>query len=45
MTRMLYFIIMVSFLDTFIQLPIITPYALQLGASNILAGGIVAIYP
>jgi MFS transporter, DHA1 family, multidrug resistance protein len=44
MTRMLYFIIMVSFLDTFIQLPIITPYALQLGASNILAGGIVAIY-
>ncbi|QUW21934.1 MFS transporter [Sporosarcina sp. Marseille-Q4063] len=44
MTRMLYFIIMVSFLDTFIQLPIITPYALQLGASNLLAGGIVAIY-
>jgi len=44
MTKMLYFIIMVSFLDTFIQLPIITPYALELGASNLLAGGIVAIY-
>lgn len=44
MTRMLYLIIMISFLDTFIQLPIITPYAMSLGASNILAGGIVAIY-
>lgn len=44
MTRMLYLIIMISFLDTFIQLPIITPYALDLGASHLLAGGIVAIY-
>lgn len=44
MTRMLYLIITISFLDTFIQLPIITPYALSLGASNVLAGGIVAIY-
>lgn len=44
MTRMLYLIIMISFLDTFIQLPIITPYALDLGASNVLTGGIVAIY-
>lgn len=44
MTKMLYFIIMVSFLDTFIQLPIITPYALGLGASPFFAGGIVAIY-
>ncbi|MBM7600845.1 MFS family permease [Virgibacillus halotolerans] len=44
MTKMLYFIIIVSFLDTFIQLPIITPYALELGSSHILAGGIVAIY-
>lgn len=35
---------MISFLDTFIQLPIITPYALDLGASNVLTGGIVAIY-
>lgn len=44
MTRMLYLIITISFLDTFIQLPIITPYALGLGASNVLAGSIVAIY-
>src|SRR5690625_2093221 len=44
MTRILYFIIIVSFLDTFIQLPIITPYALDLGASHLLTGGIVAIY-
>src|SRR5699024_1733491 len=34
----------ISFLDTFIQLPIITPYAKELVASNVLAGGIVAIY-
>lgn len=44
MTRILYFIIIVSFLDTFIQLPIITPYALDLGASHLLTGGIVAVY-
>ena len=44
MTRILYFIIIVSFLDTFIQLPIITPYAMDLGASHVLAGGIVAVY-
>lgn len=44
MTRMLYFIITVSFLDTFIQLPIITPYALGLGASHLFAGSIVAVY-
>src|SRR5690625_5031634 len=41
---MLYIIIMVSFLDTFIQLPIITPYSLDLGASHLLTGAIVAIY-
>ncbi len=44
MTRLLYFIIVVSFLDTFIQLPIITPYALDLGASHLLTGAIVAVY-
>lgn len=44
MTRILYIIIIVSFLDTFIQLPIITPYSLELGASHVLTGGIVAIY-
>lgn len=44
MTKMLYFIIVVAFLDTFIQLPIITPYALQLGSSYTLAGAVVAVY-
>lgn len=44
MTSFLYFIVIVAFLDTFIQLPIITPYALDLGASLTLTGGIVAVY-
>lgn len=44
MTKILFFLIIVSFLDTFIQLPIITPYALDLGASHLLAGAIVAVY-
>lgn len=44
MSRMLYFIIIISFLDTFIQLPIITPYAIELGASHLLTGAIVAVY-
>ena len=44
MSKKLYFIIVVAFLDTFIQLPIITPYALQLGSSYTLAGAIVAVY-
>ena len=44
MTRLMYIVIVVAFLDTFIQLPIITPYSLELGASYTLAGAIVAIY-
>jgi len=40
----MYIIIIVAFLDTFIQLPIITPYSLELGASYALAGAIVAVY-
>jgi len=44
MTRILYIIIIVSFLDTFIQLPIITPYAIDLGATHTLTGAIVAVY-
>lgn len=44
MTRFMYIIIVVAFLDTFIQLPIITPYSLQLGASYALTGVIVAVY-
>src|SRR5699024_1558245 len=44
MNRLLYIIIVVAFLDTFIQLPIITPYSLELGASYAMTGAIVAIY-
>ncbi|WP_416150633.1 MFS transporter [Salipaludibacillus sp. HK11] len=44
MTKLLYLIIIVAFLDTFIQLPIITPYAQELGASHMLTGSIIAIY-
>src|SRR5699024_5582359 len=44
MTRMLYLIIVVAFLDTFIQLPIITPYSQELGASYALTGAIVEVY-
>ncbi|GAA0456721.1 MFS transporter [Alkalibacillus silvisoli] len=44
MVKYIYFIVVVAFLDTFIQLPIITPYALSLGASEVLTGFIVAIY-
>lgn len=44
MTRIMYVIIVVAFLDTFIQLPIITPYSLSLGASYLLTGAIVAVY-
>jgi len=40
----MYIIIVVAFLDTFIQLPIITPYSLELGASYFLTGAIVAVY-
>lgn len=40
----MYIIIVVAFLDTFIQLPVITPYSLELGASYLLTGAIVAIY-
>lgn len=44
MVRIMYIIIIVAFLDTFIQLPIITPYSLELGASYTLTGAIVAVY-
>lgn len=44
MTAVLYLMIMVAFLDTFVQLPIITPYAVSLGATNLMTGAIIAIY-
>src|SRR5690625_723427 len=44
MSRLLYIVVIVAYLYTFIQLPIITPFSLQLGASYILAGAIVAVY-
>ncbi|MDQ0158776.1 MFS transporter [Alkalibacillus salilacus] len=42
--RFLYVVVVIAFIDTFIQLPIMTPYALSLGASETLAGIIVAMY-
>lgn len=44
MHKFLYIIIVICFLDLFIQLPIITPFALSLGASEYTAGIIVAVY-
>lgn len=44
MTKILYFIIIVTFMDTFVQLPIISPFAVELGASELMAGLIVGIY-
>lgn len=44
MNLFLYYIVIVAFLDTFVQLPIITPYARELGASFALTGAIVAVY-
>lgn len=44
MKRLIYLFIVIAFLDTFVQLPIITPFALSLGANYAFAGAIVAIY-
>ncbi|WP_017547801.1 MFS transporter [Salinicoccus carnicancri] len=44
MHKFLYIIIVICFLDLFIQLPIITPFAISLGASEYTAGIIVAVY-
>lgn len=44
LAKLMYALIVVAFLDTFIQLPIITPYSLELGASYQLTGAIVAVY-
>lgn len=44
MNRLIYVVIVVVFLDLFIQLPIITPFSMSLGASEYVAGFIVAIY-
>lgn len=40
----LYLVIVICFLDLFIQLPIITPFALELGASEFTADIVVAMY-
>ncbi|MFN7252751.1 MAG: MFS transporter [Anaerobacillus sp.] len=44
MVYFLYIIIVIAFLDTFSQLPIIAPFAQSLGASSLLIGVIVGIY-
>ena len=44
MNRLIYVVIVVVFLDLFIQLPIITPFSMSLGATEYAAGFIVAVY-
>src|SRR5699024_575542 len=44
LNKLLYFIIIVAFLDTFVQLPIITTFSLELGAYYALTGANVAVY-
>ena len=44
MNKFLYIVIVICFLDLFVQLPIITPFAMSLGASEYTAGVIVAMY-
>lgn len=44
MNRLIYVVIVVVFLDLFIQLPIITPFSMSLGATEYVAGFIVAVY-
>lgn len=40
----IYFVVIIAFLDTFSQLPIMTPFANSLGATPLLAGTIVGMY-
>lgn len=41
---MLYVLIVVAFLDTFVQLPVMSPFASQLGAGPVMIGFIVGMY-
>ncbi len=44
MNKLLFVVIFICFLDLFIELPIITPFALSLGATEYIAGVVVATY-
>lgn len=44
MKLLLYVVIFICFLDLFIELPIITPFAMSLGATEYIAGVVVATY-
>ena len=44
MRKLIYVIIVICFLDLFVQFPIVTPYALELGASEFMASIVVATY-
>lgn len=44
MRRLLYVVIFICFMDLFIELPIVTPFAMSLGASEYQAGIVVAAY-
>ncbi|WP_428416408.1 MFS transporter [Phocicoccus schoeneichii] len=44
MRGLIYFIIVICFLDLFVQLPVVTPYAMSLGADEFTASIVVATY-
>ncbi|SDZ58809.1 Predicted arabinose efflux permease, MFS family [Evansella caseinilytica] len=44
MNTFLFFIIIITFLDTFIQLPIISTYSQEVGASSMLTGMTISVY-
>lgn len=44
MNKLLFVVVFICFLDLFIELPIITPFALSLGATEYMAGVVVATY-
>jgi DHA1 family multidrug resistance protein-like MFS transporter len=44
MAYSVYVVIIISFFDTFSQLPIISPYAKDLGASSLIIGFVIGMY-
>src|SRR5699024_11932514 len=44
MRGLIYFIIVICFLDLFVQLPVVTPFAMSLGADEFTASIVVATY-
>lgn len=44
MRGIIYFVIVICFLDLFVQLPVVTPFAMSLGANEFMASVVVATY-